>query len=580
MGAFYLKVSGEPHSLKQISHFVGLNSFVERQLGNSKLLLYQKQKGGKKNYVEDGTWFLGAIGSPIYRGMSYCNGLERLLSDYKDGTFSFTNIIGHYIILIWNGKSLAIISDGGSLVKAYLNKGGTTLSSSFLALVQEQNSLSINRNAVIENLITGGIGGSDTLFNEILVLSNSTVVSLPNISFFIPVPSELPVYANRGEALDDQAGQLDNYFQQLAPLANEIGADSGLTGGLDSRLLLALSLKHFKRLQLHSHYRDVKSLELKIAGEIADSVGIPLLSPKVKSWQLLTPQEQEKRMEEVFLFYDGQIRLYSFWTEAYNTQDYRLRVLNGNGVGLHGIGGEQYRNGDRYIVGRSLRSWLKYYYVGNLAGSPFTNGESENDFYRWIESKVMKMVNLMESRCMSLLDLKRIQNEYVTQAYRGARTQAETKLSFFFSPFADHTLSQRAYAAVPFLGSGLDFEQELIVRLSPALAALQSDYGFPFNRKEPIGLRWPPLLLKNLLSPRFAQWLLESYRNRRRSKGGGYSFGKSELEYNLVEHVKDLKLPISIDQILARPGTAPLVISMGYLLLKFQHKILRNAPEN
>lgn len=530
----------------------------------------KKDENLPNNFFEFGDNFIGVIGTFSYNRQLYESSIANLIKNDKFDISTFKNLYGHYLIFIWNGLTLRVISDGSNLLRSYFIKGEKILCSSFdLLLSLSLQPLHINIQAVIENLITGGIIGEETIIKEINLFNGYNLDGFENLTTHVPSPRyNLKKFSKRSEALKYQVEVLDDFFSGIVTLSNISGADTGLTGGYDSRLLLAFLIRHFKQVQVHSHKRSIISTELNIAKEISEAFRIKFVSPTVKAFDLLSDDELKNIMSSARKFYDSQIRIHCFWVEEYNTLEYRLRVLNGIKLGFHGIGGEQYRNADRFYNNQwDYHNWIKYKYIRRIAGEPMINEKAENDLIEYLKDKINKHLGFeTNKKSINLLDLKRIQNEIFIPSFRGARTAAENKISFFLSPFADYHISHSAYSIVPFLGNTNDFEIDLIKMISPELAEFPSDYGFRFNQREPFSKYIIPTILENFLPFRISWEIREHYKKSTVTNPFTIKAGSSKLVKSYIENVYDLALPLKIDKLMLRPDIAPLVISMGYFL--------------
>ncbi|MBK7488908.1 MAG: hypothetical protein IPI74_03660 [Bacteroidales bacterium] len=116
------------------------------------------------------------------------------------------------------------------------------------------------------------------------------------------------------------------------------GTDIGLTGGYDSRLVLAYARRHFRNFQVHSHYRRIPSTELAIARQIAEGEDIPFVSPKVKYLDEMNDEAIHQVMEDSFVF---TTEIYEFIVTGLKntTLQYRLGILGNRRLGISGIGG-------------------------------------------------------------------------------------------------------------------------------------------------------------------------------------------------------------------------------------------------
>lgn len=522
---------------------------------------------------DDGS--VSGTGTFIYKMQDPDESLRLLLEDYICGRFDSASLLGHYYIFLMVQSGIKILTDATFLVKAYHDKEGSYLTSSFLLAARLQRRLTLNRAAATENLLTGGLIGSETPVNEINCLTKADFKIFSDIDFVIPraVATERES-GSEADAVRSQSALLDRYFRSCSKLATMKGADIGLTGGFDSRLVLAYAGKHFGDLQVHSHRRPAESEEWRIARMIAEGEKIPFVSPAITPLAEMDESMLQRVIASSFLFNDGAITLHCNWMEEYNTLEYRRMILGEKQFGLNGIGGEQYRNQDRIYVKPWLFSqWLKYSYLRKVSGRAVMNKETEQEILQRTGNKICDMLGLPHGiKWMDRLLLKRIQNEVLIPAYRGAKTDAENRHSWHLSPFADFHLSQPAYRLAGFLRDSKKFEADLIRMASPSLAAYPTDYGYNLIKGEPVFERVASSAFENLL-PGSLKW-----RIRERIRSGmadGPVIRKlhtSDLLKSFVKNVSALDLPVSIPALLRREATAHMVISLGFLIEKLEIK--------
>lgn len=518
-----------------------------------------------------------ATGTFVYRKGGPEESLKSLLDDFSGGCFDPAMLLGHYFIFLFLPSGLKILYDGSGLVKAYHDSSGSFLASSFLMasrLTGElHGTLTLNRDAAVENLVTGGITGNETLLNEVTSFSRTSLNLFPGAEFIIPAPSppgELPY--SEEEAIRWQSGILGNYFSACSRLAGASGADSGLTGGYDSRLILACATGHFTNLQVHSHFRPAGSAEWRIARQIAEGERLAFVSPEVTPPELMDDEMLERIIGSSFRFNDGIITLHCNWMEEYNTLEYRVKVLGDKRLGISGIGGEQYRNQERlYIKPWLFSRWIRYLYIRNTSGDVFPDRRDELDMVERIREKIISMTGFSSGkRWIGLEDLKRIQTEVLIPAYRGARTDAENRHSWYLSPLADITVSSRAYGIIRFLKDSNDFEAKLIKAISPSLAAYPTDYGFSLISAEPLRVRAFESAFGNLLPASLKWFLREKVRPAGRSGRVLKKINVSPLLAGYVQNVAEARLPVLLPVLLARESTAHMVVALGYFLDKLK----------
>lgn len=512
-------------------------------------------------------------GTFTYRRGNPEESLTTLVSDLEEGRFDPGLLLGHYFIFLFLPAGIRILADGAGLVKAWHDEEGSFLTSSFLLAARLQVKPVLNREAAVENLVTGGITGNETLLAGIRVFSRDTSGLFSGIEFIFPSPER----AVRGtgsvkEALSIQAELLGGYFSSWRGLAASCGTDIGLTGGYDSRLVLACARNQFDDIQVHSHFRPAGSEEWRIARMIADGEGLRFVSPEVTPPEEMDDEKLEKVLERSFRFNDGNISLHCNWMEEYNTPEYRISVLGDRRLGISGIGGEQYRNQDRlYLKPWIFRHWLRYYWLRRVSGRAFLSKSDEDLIIDRMHNKICSALGFSQGKILiNLYDLKRIQNEVFIPAYRGARTGAENRLSWYLSPLADARISAAAYGIIRFLRDSKRFEGDLIRLISPALAAYPTDYGYDLVRGEPHPVRITNSAFENLL-PASLKWTL-----RERARRGGRSIRSLEkiktstLLSGYVRNVASAGLPVSLPSLLARESTAHMIVAFGYFLEKIK----------
>ena len=478
----FLLLKGTGNSLPELPGVVREEFFdpghIVRDEGNYRLYLNRKTLSDSCITCsgKDGSAY--GTGTFIYRSESPEESLRLMLADFAGGRYDPALLLGHYFILLFRPSGIKILNDGTGLVKAYHDGEGTYFSSSFLLAARLHERLTLNRSAAAENLVTGGITGQETLVNEISTFSRDSSRLFNDIEFLLPELNRGETgYATYSDALNGQAQLLRDYFRSCSRLGVATGADIGLTGGYDSRLILACAQDHFKGLQVHSHYRPAGSEEWRIARMIAEGECIRFVSPEVTSPGKMDDEKMSAVLESSFRFNDGKISMHCNWMEEYNTLEYRLLVLGDKHLGLSGIGGEQYRNQDR-LYGKPwiFDQWLKYSWVRKVSGAAFTDSRYEKEILNRIKDKVYAVLGFGPGKFfIDLADLKRIQNEIFIPAYRGARIDAENRHSWHLGPLADAHVAGAAGHIVKFLKDSKRFEAELIRTISPALASYPTD---------------------------------------------------------------------------------------------------------
>lgn len=171
---------------------------------------------------------------------------------------------------------------------------------------------------------------------------------------------------------------------------------------------------------------------------------------------------------------------------------------------------------------------------------------------------------------ISRFHIKRYYNEVYNPANRVLRNNIENQLYFFLSPFAEYRVSQKAYAAFPFLGSHHRFQKEMIKGLAPEAAHISLDYGYKVSDKVPFRFRMVSRL-KALLGLKL-YFRLYSLRKKKGQLLAKMIATHPDLKVYIAE-VESLNLPLDLEQLKSSDHLSPLLIETGLFLRKLKRYI-------
>lgn len=469
MGAVFIYRDEIKIDLESVLNVFTQKGFKEPKrftFGDYNILLYPKIISSASNYMSDANHTIMAIGSPVYKSLGYSDGLAQMFEDYKNDKLEAEKIYGSYWIIFAKKDGMSFLTDKKGIQNIYYSSNSHVISSSFLACAYSfPDPLTINKDAVTEVLSTGSLIGPETIFVQIKRLEIEDEVSFEDLERVRVQGKAFKGYCKKDYdgCLDDQVKKLGEYFDSIKKLADSEGTDSGITGGHDSRLIMAMALKHFSNVSFHTHWRNTKNVEFSSAQELCKRMGVDINLIPVSDPQDMDGGALENNLEQAFLFFDGLVRMHSFWTEEYNTRVYREKILGDNRLGLSGIGGEQYRNEERMSKpSTNLKSVIKYRILLNICGDCFKNRSGLENVIEKIENKIRKKLFLGNKKKITHLDYKRYLSEVFVSARLGVRNNAENQLSFFLSPFTEYFVSEASYKIVNKLGPSLQFEEDMI----------------------------------------------------------------------------------------------------------------------
>jgi hypothetical protein len=166
-----------------------------------------------------------------------------------------------------------------------------------------------------------------------------------------------------------------------------------------------------------------------------------------------------------------------------HTRALHIKAMGSAGLGLNGLGGELYRNGEHLNSGSlDFGQWFRYFVMGPDCTAAIRDRESTD--------AVVDRLGRKYARLMGMDDLKSIDRNVARRWYRdvwlpysaGPKLSAENQLSFALMPFADRTVSSEALRATPHVGVGGAFEAAMIRALDSGAARITSNYGHAFDQ--------------------------------------------------------------------------------------------------
>ncbi len=493
MGAFFLYKIGTVNPNPALDLFTEMGFSLPRsaQIGGWVVYAYPKIAIPYSNLISDGDCILISTGSPIYKGLNYENSLKELLSDFKNNSVESDNLIGQYTLLFCNNTTIKVLRDPLGCKHLFADKECSIISSHMLPICQcLDEGLHVNRMAFYEKFLTGIIMPPNTLFDEIIQIDKTIADSINKaelgIEFLQPVKESYSEEKKRHfqQCLVEQADTLRDYFGWLNN-ASKNGGDIGLSGGYDSRLVLACLNQYTKgKLHLHSHSTEnVHKSDLAIANQMADYVGVPCHTVPTK--KLKNSNNNEEIVRKSILYFDGRDSYSIGGCGEVYTASYREESTEKTPLTLTGVGGELYRNVfDMGIKKVRVEDFLKK----KVFSSSYNKAVSET-LYQNICNDIIARVSARLGIDKKSKQTKEIAHRYYCEVMmpdgQGVAVDAYNQVSCCIAPFLESRIIAKGYEAIPFHGSGGEFEGKLIDYIDAGLASIPSSYGYPI-RKRPI----------------------------------------------------------------------------------------------
>jgi hypothetical protein len=497
MGAFYLfdpKSGLDVASSRRVFALKGLSTVREFELGDLRLLLYQKTCVDETNYyLPDSSSGIFCVGTPVYRGLNYSETLRAVLSDARSGILDWEKLRGSFTFVIWSDARVRIGTDFLNTQPVFTDTEQRAVSSSFLAILASlPGRQTINSLAFLEKLSAGYIVGPETLVESVIKVTDSLQRSWRGKSWtFLAHPArqapERKTTKPRSQCLGEQVSVLRSYFSDIRALGDDQGSVLGLSAGYDSRLLMALAESVSFPLVYQTHCtRGSHDGESAIVASIVKHFGGRLICIPSKPMWAQEEHDLEGIIRDSFYLFDAR-NSYDMgaFSETY-TSGYSAKTLGDCGLRLNGLGGEIYRNYCHSALPRvNCYQWmLQHVYYAEIR-QVVTERRLLEQMHRNKTQKMSAAVGVDFTSSVDQWDLRRYYGEIRMPECCGSVNNAQNQVSFYLTPFMEWSSIKKAYEALPFIGVSGRFEAKMIQESSAYLAGAPSHYGFPLDR-EPV----------------------------------------------------------------------------------------------
>ena len=492
MGAFFLTCDKREYRCDfalELFQEMGFSSPRSLQIGRWTLYVYSKMSSKENNIISDGDHTIVSIGTPIYKGRNYSDSLKTIFDDYLSTNISFEQLVGQYTIIICHKDEIKILCDPLGSKHVFTDQKSCVLSSHMLPLCHcMSGQLHINRQALYEKLLIGFIMPPDTLFEEIVQIDGSVQKKInemnTGVSFIHTPKMKYPEVFSKDQknCLNEQAAELHSYFESIKEYSRS-GVDLGLSGGYDSRLVLACLKQYTKeRMHLHSHSTEnVHQKDLKIANQMAEYVGVPCHITKTK--KLNHYNNIDDVLRKSVLYFDGRSSFSIGGCGEVYTASYRINSTEGTPFTLTGVGGELYRN--IFDLGHS-KIRFDWFMMKKVFSPLFSKAISESlyhDISKTIIEKAASRLSIDKHQKQSKIIAHRYYCEIMMPDGQGVALDAYNQISCCVAPFLEPSIIASGYSSIPFHHSGGEFEGKLIDFIDTGLAAIPSSYGYPIGKR-------------------------------------------------------------------------------------------------
>jgi len=515
MGAFFIASHGADARSRTLDAAHRARGFALVQkiaVGGHTLFQYRKLDGHGGIFADlaDGS-FAFLVGQLIYRGRIGEDALRHYCLDLAQEAVHKDRVIGQFALLLGSDNTLRLFTDPMGFYQVYLDAEAGIASSSFWAMLELLNGVSIDATGIYQYAWNGTTFGGRTFVKEIRRLppDAEVIVSERMAIRQRPIPPASPTapITSLGELVDIHSARLRGLFSDLANGFNGQLRVS-FSGGYDSRLILAGLRAAGLRPALFVYGREGDS-DVEVARQVAAGEGLAL--DVVDKESLAGAAALSSRRQELdFIRFDGW-KVDGIFDDGSDAADRQSRHDDG-GVPLNGSLGEIYRNffyiPDRPMPLRSVVDSFFSAYAPAACTERFSaRSYADSLIHVFQEALGTQTLRVARSQVERLYPL--VRGRY----WAGRDVNLNLRFGRMLFPFMHPQLiADTAEIPIALKNHGR-LEAQLIERLAPSLAAYPSSYGYRFADPPPLRHRarsWltlfrPPALRRHAYRLRFAR---------------------------------------------------------------------------
>jgi asparagine synthase (glutamine-hydrolysing) len=456
-----------------------------------------------------------AVGTFVYDGLTGEKALERAFATFDESQGVRGECSGHFALLLRRNDRTILATDRLGAVKIYWNESEGILSNSFICTLSGTRAPRLARQEVYEYAWQGSVFGDRTFIEQIRSLPPNHIAVVDRSVRLAPVPTdpEFPPETNRV----DLSAVTERQLAALRPIFKRSVRGFpdrlrlALSGGYDSRLVLALLLEAGARPDLYVYGTDVDP-DVRVAKDVSRAVGLSIDVVDKSDVPLASVEQFAEFTDRDLIAFDGW-KVDGIFDQGSDFPSRVQRVDRGFAV-LNGSGGEIYRNffhlSDR---GLRLRDLVWSFYC-RFDPKACTREFQAQQYIESLVAKTRATLDTGDDRLdRSMID--RLYPLFRVRYWTGRDAAINQLFGYSWFPFLELPVV-RASLQVPTRMKDYGRLQAAMIRcVSPDLASYPSVYGHSFADPE------PPLAtrlkeLKSTLRPARLRRLSYRWRYRRR----------------------------------------------------------------
>lgn len=426
--------------------------------------------------------FLTYVGTLFYRGMTGRQATAQLLEDLSSvGDQVLDDLHGMYCLIVKQGRGVRLLPDRADAYHLFTASENSLVTTSFIAAAASAKQSALDVQAVYEYVLNGATFGDQTLVtgvrrsgtDEELRLTAGRLQRIRRPSLWLNSESRY-----RGMSVEDHLDVAEDRARSyFAVIAKTFPMTMGLSGGYDSRLMLAFALQTGAQPDLYVYGADADA-DVVVARRICESEGFDLQTVNRASISKLEPDDYWNNQEDVFHKLDG-LTPYGF---ACNPDEVLIRIdrVRSGQIALNGGGGEIWRDfwqlPDRPF---SVSGWLRSFY-DQSGEEVFTAAANRKTYLRRLEEKAVCVIGSKSRRSLRREEIESLYPRFRLRYWQGPNNCANNIVGPAVAPFVEPQFTVPAMWVPMREKYHGRFERKLLIRQSERLARYPSSYGYDF----------------------------------------------------------------------------------------------------
>ena len=435
--------------------------------------------------------FILKTGMFSYRSRAGREALSDFLADFDLEAPSLEGTLGQFTLLLCKGGRTALLTDALGVNKVYHNQDFTVLSNAFVGVAESLDGAVVDRQGCYEYAWNGTAFGGRTFLDNVVTLPFGRLALLSGADGIELRGLPAPTVRESTATVCSFDALVELHLSRLRALMAAYHASFGdginlsLSGGYDSRLLLALLIEAGIRPRAFV-YGSPGRHESEIVRRIAEGESIEFELVDKSTHPRIPPEGYADHLRRNYGLFDGW-KVYGLFDGGADVPDRRMRVAGGRTL-MNGSLGEVYRN-FFYLSGRrfDVRELVWSFYA-RYAPKFCTALFDPRAYELGVAEAILAALGGEQAR------LARESIELVYPLFRGRYwTGRDVAINQGFGPCLFPFLEPSVIVGtcdipISFKDFGR-FESAMIRRISPRIAAYPSSYGHSFGDDPPLAYR-------------------------------------------------------------------------------------------